>query len=177
MELIALLPTCFDMQFKADSVCSYCKNKLKTELVPFALGFNIDAKNTMALTIECVCYACREDNKTRFGSGMPVIQSIIDLVVVIMHSEALIWTKKSLKKNVKRVVEIYNDKHHQAFMKKLGKDFYSHCLNCYTTEAPFRCGRCHVARYCSDECSRAYWKIHKIHCGLKTIFSDILFLD
>ena len=38
------------------------------------------------------------------------------------------------------------------------------CANC-DQPAIQKCGRCRVARYCSQECQRQHWRVHKAACG------------
>ena len=42
----------------------------------------------------------------------------------------------------------------------------STCITCGTT-AGFRCSACKTARYCSDTCQLADWKMHKLACYAK----------
>lgn len=39
------------------------------------------------------------------------------------------------------------------------------CLNCGSDGAGLKCGRCKTARYCSAECQRKHWLVHKPSCG------------
>ncbi|KAH0834204.1 ankyrin repeat-containing domain protein [Lanmaoa asiatica] len=40
------------------------------------------------------------------------------------------------------------------------------CDNCRAKGSGLkRCARCHVVRYCSTECQRAHWKVHKPECN------------
>lgn len=41
-----------------------------------------------------------------------------------------------------------------------------HCANC-NRPAPFKCGRCNSARYCSEFCQQRDWPIHNKTCGTK----------
>ncbi len=38
------------------------------------------------------------------------------------------------------------------------------CAMCQKSAARRRCGRCGVLRYCSDECYKAHWSVHKTVC-------------
>jgi hypothetical protein len=38
------------------------------------------------------------------------------------------------------------------------------CGGCATSEAKKRCGACQMQFYCSVECQRAHWKVHKKTC-------------
>ena len=38
------------------------------------------------------------------------------------------------------------------------------CANC-DQPAIQKCGRCRAARYCSQECQRQHWRVHKAACG------------
>lgn len=39
------------------------------------------------------------------------------------------------------------------------------CLQC-NASASNKCGKCHVARYCSDECQRKHWPNHRAACKI-----------
>lgn len=44
------------------------------------------------------------------------------------------------------------------------------CSNCGTKEKKLmRCERCRTARYCSKECQKKHWKVHKKRCKKKKI--------
>lgn len=38
------------------------------------------------------------------------------------------------------------------------------CSNCFTPNAPYRCSRCQLVRYCDTFCQRVYHPIHKLEC-------------
>lgn len=39
------------------------------------------------------------------------------------------------------------------------------CSNCLISDKKlFSCGKCLCAKYCSKECQRAHWTLHKLHC-------------
>ena len=38
------------------------------------------------------------------------------------------------------------------------------CEQCNKVNGDKRCGGCREAYYCSQECQRLYWKVHKSHC-------------
>ena len=46
------------------------------------------------------------------------------------------------------------------------EDTVGHCANC-NRPAPFKCGRCNLARYCSEFCQQRDWPIHNKTCGAK----------
>jgi hypothetical protein len=144
-----------------------------------ALGFATDETTRLEMTIEGLCLNCHyawcDNIETQFDVNVDIVKHLINLVISII--KPLVWSKESLKMNMWHIEDVYRYKHHQTFMKELGKKFFNYCLNCKTLNVPFRCSHCHVARYCSEECSRTYWKTHKIHCGLGTIFYNTIFLD
>jgi hypothetical protein len=39
------------------------------------------------------------------------------------------------------------------------------CWNCKKMSHTKKCSQCEIARYCSKECQRTHWKIHKITCS------------
>jgi hypothetical protein len=40
------------------------------------------------------------------------------------------------------------------------------CLGCGTQHQLKKCAKCHVARFCSNECIARCWPAHKPHCRL-----------
>jgi len=54
----------------------------------------------------------------------------------------------------------------RAIVKRMGKSKPRHCRACLKTDVPLmRCSGCNYVRYCSVECSRAKWPIHKAECA------------
>lgn len=41
-----------------------------------------------------------------------------------------------------------------------------HCANC-NRQAPYKCGRCNLVRYCSEFCQQRDWPLHNTSCGAK----------
>lgn len=40
-----------------------------------------------------------------------------------------------------------------------------HCLECLAVDAKKKCGRCKNVYYCSEECQKKNWKMHKVYCA------------
>ena len=38
------------------------------------------------------------------------------------------------------------------------------CANCFSPDAPFRCSRCRLVRYCDSSCQGRYHPIHRLEC-------------
>lgn len=54
----------------------------------------------------------------------------------------------------------------RAIVKRMGKSKPRHCRTCLKTDVPLmRCSVCNYTRYCSAECSRAKWPVHKAECA------------
>lgn len=47
------------------------------------------------------------------------------------------------------------------------------CGNCRKTPAPKRCSACSLVDYCSKECQRAHWSVHKSECKVWTALRDV----
>ena len=41
---------------------------------------------------------------------------------------------------------------------------YLKCENC-EVKGKMRCGKCKTARYCSQNCQKTHWKVHKEKCS------------
>jgi hypothetical protein len=56
------------------------------------------------------------------------------------------------------------------------EDFKARCLNCQgTSAATFRCSKCNVATYCSQDCQTAHWKAsHKKECNSCEVSAEII---
>lgn len=59
----------------------------------------------------------------------------------------------------------------KLLIKETDKDIHMRyiCNNCGKTDNLRKCSRCLKVYYCSDECNKAKWKIHKKDCNKKTI--------
>lgn len=74
-------------------------------------------------------------------------------------------------------ISILVDENEVCHFVKYGRMFWKvdpppkHCVWCATTKGPFkRCGGCKKNFYCSADCQRQDWQIHKAECGLMKIF-------
>lgn len=47
------------------------------------------------------------------------------------------------------------------------------CLQCGMKDAKYRCGKCNSVFFCSVECQRIAWPIHKRHCG-RRLFTNCI---
>lgn len=44
------------------------------------------------------------------------------------------------------------------------------CVSCGTVPKDVKvCGKCREARYCNQDCQRAHWPLHKVHCGTRSL--------
>lgn len=52
---------------------------------------------------------------------------------------------------------------------KIGGNFIPYyesvCMTCNKPDVTKKCSRCRVVRYCSEDCAKKAWSVHKLHCG------------
>mmetsp|Transcript_18241 Transcript_18241/g.29669 ORF Transcript_18241/g.29669 Transcript_18241/m.29669 type:complete len:147 (+) Transcript_18241:803-1243(+) len=41
---------------------------------------------------------------------------------------------------------------------------FGNCAQCFQVEELKKCARCNLIPYCSKECQRKHWKLHKLQC-------------
>lgn len=61
------------------------------------------------------------------------------------------------------IVNHLNQKVKYRLLKKIGKTI-GKCEHCKQTGTKYRCGGCHLIRYCNESCSRNNWNNHKEVC-------------
>lgn len=135
----------------------------------FFLGVEIaNVNEKIVLKYQLLCSTCINVKHTNhFG-----IANDLELTVLKdwLKSIATFMIKKHKTcKDVKVAVEIVLKRHAKTrnkFLCKMGKVAFSNCAYCKkkADAVKFRCGGCHIIRYCSQECSQANWEAHKKRC-------------
>ncbi|KAK9820089.1 hypothetical protein WJX72_006020 [[Myrmecia] bisecta] len=90
-----------------------------------------------------------------------------------LGGKAAVRKRVLISKERQAFLDAYNDPC-QGFEPDDGEpfnpDFELECANCEATAAEkqlptlLKCGRCKIVYYCSKECQKTNWKIHKIYC-------------
>lgn len=143
--------------------------KCNCDPVFFFLAVEIaNANGKIVLKYQFLCSTCINVKHTNhFGiSNDSELAVLKDWLKSIAH---FMMRKHKTCKDVTVAAEIVLKRHiktRDKFLYKMGKVAFSSCAYCKkkADEVKFRCGGCHIIRYCSQECNEANWKAHKQGC-------------
>ncbi|MBX9636976.1 MAG: zinc finger MYND domain-containing protein [Nitrosomonas sp.] len=141
--------------------CFVCKKEHKT----FFLGLRCVSicQNKLEIRFVFVCQQCAQaDIKEHIPFGQ------LNMVNLLMkHIEKL---AAAFERGVQKVI----DENKNDILATLGKAREAGCEHC-KKPAKAQCSNCHLMRYCSIECNKAQWDVHKKQC--KNITENSLFLN
>ncbi len=179
MESSALLITWFLVKSHPDTQC-FCCNKKQQDYFFCAIELKMHKKALITRSTETICCVCvstfyKDKGKLVMytdGSVMEVLNGMIDIILDRKEQ----WDMSQFVKEVLDVQNIYLTKCHKIFMRMVGKINNTTCRCCHSPNPEFRCSGCHFVRYCSETCSKADWKDHKVVCKkYDNVFLGIIF--
>lgn len=177
MESSAVLTTWFLIKPNPKTCCFRCKKKQKED-VYHAIGLRIHNKRAIGLSSEAICRPCvRILYKHTLGlyARERITSFLFDIVQTIVIEKGQ-WIMSQFAKEVSDVQDVYKSNYHITFMRIIGKTYNKTCKHCNAPNPIFRCSICHIARYCSETCSIANWKKHKVYCKkYDNVFLGIIF--
>ncbi len=120
-----------------NETCRYCK-KIK--------------KCMLAFTHEEHLLHCNDCKSFTYKSLLTIHKRFVKMIF-----NSIITYKKD------DIVNHLNQKVKYRLLKKIGKTI-GKCEHCKQSGTKYRCGGCHLIRYCNESCSRNDWHNHKEVC-------------